>query len=216
MSSKKRREKRVKKKIEPYVWSYQLLNSFLYTSITGLILGVLVFLVKGFLLSYFNFALIAVFLISQYLSFRTREEYIAVAPKLRSMILISVLLMAVIEGALILRFFVLLSQFLIILGVAGAGLAFIGILGGARSADRFKIVPVPEGRLRILLALPFIWFFLVLLIFLLMPRLGINPQLFAGFLLAPSFALISTVNNEFVQALSGVQPEIRKETMRRR
>lgn len=216
MKSNKKRHKRTKKKIDPYVWSYQLMNSFLYTSLIGLFLGFVVLLIKGVVFKYYNFALIAVFLFSQYFSFKTREEYFYIANKLRGLILISVLLMAVIEGAFILKFFALLSQFLIILGVSGAGLAFIGLLGGKRLAEKFDIVPVPKKRLNILLALPFVWFFLVILIFLFLPRLDVNPQLFAGFLLAPSFALIATVNNEFVQTLSGVQTEIRKEAVKRR
>lgn len=208
-SSGKKTEKRVRKKIEPFVWSYQVLYSLFYTSLLGIAVGLIVLLIKGELLNVFGYLLIPVFLFSQYVAFKARSTYVKAAGSVEKFILISALLMALIEGFLILKYFALLAQFLIILGVASAGLAFIGVLGGVKTAEKFKIRQLAERERKILLAFPFVWFGVLIALFALLPKININPQLFSYFALAPSFSLLSAVNNEFVQSLSGSKAELK-------
>lgn len=208
-SSKKKTEKRIKKRIEPFIWSYQVLFSFFYTSLLGIAIGVIVLLINGVMLRIFGYLLIPVFLFSQYLAFKARSTYFKAAGVIEKFILISALLMALIEGFLILKYFILLAQFLIILGVASSGLAFIGLLGGTKTAEKFKVSVLPKTERKILLAFPFVWFVVLLALFALLPKFNVNPQLFSYFALAPSFSLFSAVNNEFVHSLSGTKEELK-------
>ncbi|MCX7832485.1 MAG: hypothetical protein N2440_06265 [Actinobacteria bacterium] len=193
----KKNEIRIRRKVEPFVWSYQSLKTLLTLSILGLLLGI-VSLLSGKYVNYFFHYLIYPFAVfGQISSYIFQKEYYEIERKIDGFYLLSIVLFALIEAFFIWKYILLLYQFLVMFGLAATGLAFLGLNSGIRQIEKFGLKPPSKRMARILYLAPFIWFILYLLAAFTLPLLRINSQNFIHFSLAPAFSVLSSLNIGF-------------------
>lgn len=198
---KDRQDKRLRKKIEPYVWSYQILFSLVYLTVFGILIGLINFLLPPVRNIVFDYLIYLFLLSGQALSLYLYLKFFNLQGKILSLFKASVLLMSLIEAFFIWKYLFLLYQFLIMFGLASCGLAFIGYLSGEKQAKSFKIESPKTLPPFLLKASPFLWFVLFVLAGVGLPFLGVDQRNFIHFSLAPAVSVISALNIGFLGSL---------------
>jgi hypothetical protein len=199
MANKKfKNKKRALKKIEPIIWSDQVLWSLLWLSLAGLMLGFITVALAKLADSFFHLLIYPFMIAGQFFALFVWDRFFEIDPKIRPFFIVSLVFLVIIEAFFIWKYILLLFQFLVMFGVAASGLAFIG---HANQKKLGIISPLKRTHRKIysrLGWLPFLWFLTYLAIVIVIPFLGINPQSFLHFSLAPSVAVIASLNLGFL------------------
>lgn len=191
-------EKRTRKKVEPFIWSYQTLNTLYVLSILGLLLGG-VSLLSGRYVNYFFHYLVYPFaFFGQIFNYLSQNEYYEIDKRIEKFYILSLVLLVIIEAFFIWKYILFLYQFLVMFGLAASGLAFLGLNSGIRQVERLGLRPPSKNKARILYLVPFIWFILYLIAAFTLPLLKINSQNFIHFSIAPAFSVLSSLNIGFI------------------
>lgn len=195
-----KKEKRVRKKAEPFIWSFEVLSSTFYLSLFGIFLGTVCALSGRYVNYFFHYLIYPFALFGQLMSIKAQLKIQKVDEKLRKYYALSLSLMVLIESFFIWKFLLVPNfyQFLLMFGVAANGLAFIGYLRGKDRVQKLGISVNHKVHSKLTVSSPFLWFATFLALTLLLPVLGIDSRNFIHFSLAPFLSVLSALNIGFV------------------